>query len=63
MTQLLYTVPALPASRMNNARQRGPETPSHGTGLSETARQKLDERRKERAQQRGAGSYHFYRLQ
>ncbi|KZV62620.1 P-loop containing nucleoside triphosphate hydrolase protein [Peniophora sp. CONT] len=47
-----FKVPALPASRMNNARQRGPETPSHGGGLNESARQKLEEHRRQRAQQK-----------
>lgn len=46
-------VPALPASRMNN-RQRGAETPSHGTGMSEAGRARLQEYRATRERQRGA---------
>lgn len=49
----LYTVPALPVPRTNNIRQRGEETPSHPGGLSETARKKLEERRRNRDKQRG----------
>ena len=41
-------VPALPASRSSHLRQRGEETPSHPGGLSEVARQKLEERRRAR---------------
>ncbi|KAI0320136.1 putative PRP16-RNA-dependent ATPase [Amylostereum chailletii] len=48
----VFKVPSLPASRMNNARQRGPETPSHPGGLSETSRQRLEEYRKQRDQRR-----------
>jgi pre-mRNA-splicing factor ATP-dependent RNA helicase DHX38/PRP16 len=52
------TVPSLPA-RGNNMRQRGEETPSHTGGLSETARQRLDEHRKNRDRQRGESVYDF----
>lgn len=45
------TVPALPP-RASNIRQRGPETPSHGPGLSSTAQQRLDEHRRQREKQR-----------
>lgn len=34
-------------------RERAPETPSHPGGLSEIARQKLEERRRTREQPRG----------
>lgn len=39
---------------MNNLRQRGEETPSHGGGLTAAARQKLEEYRRSRDNQRGA---------
>ena len=45
-------VPSIPASRMHN-RQRGEETPSHPGGLSESARQKLEEHRRNRERQKG----------
>ncbi|KAH8108469.1 P-loop containing nucleoside triphosphate hydrolase protein [Phellopilus nigrolimitatus] len=48
----VFKVPSLPASHMNNLRQRGEETPSHPGGLSDTARQRLDEFRKKRDNQR-----------
>ncbi|ETW78300.1 hypothetical protein HETIRDRAFT_479463 [Heterobasidion irregulare TC 32-1] len=48
----VFKVPALPASRMNNARHRGEETPSHPGGLSETGRQRLEEYRRNRDKQR-----------
>ncbi|KAI0074794.1 P-loop containing nucleoside triphosphate hydrolase protein [Panus rudis PR-1116 ss-1] len=41
-----FKVPNFPASR--NIRQRGSETPSHPGGLSEVARKKLEERRRNR---------------
>lgn len=41
-------VPSLPASRTNNIRQKGAETPSHPGGISDTARQRLEEYRKKR---------------
>lgn len=47
-----FKVPSLPASRMAHSRQRGEETPSHPGGLSEVARQRLDERRRERERPR-----------
>ncbi|KAI0638802.1 P-loop containing nucleoside triphosphate hydrolase protein [Trametes polyzona] len=43
-----FKVPAMPASRMSHMRQRGEETPSHPGGLSDVARQKLEERRRAR---------------
>ncbi|KAI0641179.1 P-loop containing nucleoside triphosphate hydrolase protein [Trametes meyenii] len=43
-----FKVPSMPASRMANMRQRGEETPSHPGGLSDAARQKLEERRRAR---------------
>ncbi|KAH9836800.1 P-loop containing nucleoside triphosphate hydrolase protein [Rhodofomes roseus] len=42
-----FKVPSLPA-RSANIRQRGEETPSHPGGLSETARNRLDEFRRRR---------------
>ncbi|KAI5124049.1 hypothetical protein M0805_003878 [Coniferiporia weirii] len=48
----MFKVPSLPASRMNNVRQRGEETPSHPGGLSDTARMRLDEYMKRREKQR-----------
>ncbi|EJF55621.1 P-loop containing nucleoside triphosphate hydrolase protein [Dichomitus squalens LYAD-421 SS1] len=42
----VFKVPSLPASRTSHMRQRGEETPSHPGGLSEVARQRLEERRK-----------------
>ncbi|KAH9917373.1 P-loop containing nucleoside triphosphate hydrolase protein [Epithele typhae] len=42
------TVPSLPASRSAQLRQRGDETPSHPGGLSDIARQRLEERRRTR---------------
>jgi hypothetical protein len=45
-------VPALPAPR-SHQRQRGGETPSHPGGLSETARKRLEEHRRNREKQRG----------
>ncbi|KAH9487185.1 Pre-mRNA-splicing factor ATP-dependent RNA helicase PRP16 [Psilocybe cubensis] len=47
-----FKVPSLPASRSNNIRQRGEETPSHPGGLSETGRQRLEEYRRNRERQR-----------
>ncbi|KAI0327247.1 P-loop containing nucleoside triphosphate hydrolase protein [Cubamyces sp. BRFM 1775] len=44
----LFKVPSMPASRMAHMRQRGEETPSHPGGLSEVARQRLEERRRAR---------------
>lgn len=49
----LCAVPNQPASRMQHSRQRGEETPSHPGGLSESARQRLEEFRKKRDKQRG----------
>ncbi|PAV24377.1 pre-mrna splicing factor [Pyrrhoderma noxium] len=48
----MFKVPTLPASRSSNIRQRGEETPSHPGGLSETARHKRDEFRRNREKQR-----------
>jgi len=45
-------VPAIPASRTGNQRQRVEDTPSRGPGLSEIARKKLEEHRKARENQR-----------
>ncbi|KAI9639032.1 putative RNA helicase [Dioszegia hungarica] len=43
----VFKVPTLPVRR-DNARVKPDETPSHGPGLSDTARQRLEARRKER---------------
>ncbi|KAL1940616.1 hypothetical protein VTO73DRAFT_8051 [Trametes versicolor] len=43
-----FKVPSMPASRTSHLRQRGEETPSHPGGLSDMARQKLEERRRAR---------------
>ncbi|KAI6128698.1 P-loop containing nucleoside triphosphate hydrolase protein [Pisolithus croceorrhizus] len=48
----VFKVPSLPVSRANTTRHRGEETPSHPGGLSEVARQRLDEYRKNRDRQR-----------
>ncbi|KAI0770981.1 P-loop containing nucleoside triphosphate hydrolase protein [Trametes elegans] len=45
---MFKAVPSMPASRMSHLRQRGEETPSHPGGLSDVARQKLEERRRAR---------------
>ncbi|EJD02098.1 uncharacterized protein FOMMEDRAFT_87670, partial [Fomitiporia mediterranea MF3/22] len=51
-SEAVFKVPALPARRLDNMRHRGEETPSHPGGLSETARQRLDEFRRNRDKQR-----------
>ncbi|KAF8310889.1 P-loop containing nucleoside triphosphate hydrolase protein [Clavulina sp. PMI_390] len=48
------SVPSLPASK-SNLRERVPATPSHPGGLSEVARQRLEERRRSRDQPQGDG--------
>ncbi|KAI5991285.1 pre-mRNA splicing factor [Pisolithus orientalis] len=48
----VFKVPSLPTSRANTTRHRGEETPSHPGGLSDVARQRLDEHRKSRDRQR-----------
>ena len=50
-------VPSLPMPRIANQRQRGEETPSHPGGLSETARKKLEEHRRNRDRQKGADRF------
>ncbi|KAF8584942.1 P-loop containing nucleoside triphosphate hydrolase protein [Ramaria rubella] len=47
-----FKVPSLPVSRMGNIRQRGEETPSHGGGLTDAAKKKLEEYRRSRDNQR-----------
>ncbi|KAK7064818.1 Pre-mRNA-splicing factor ATP-dependent RNA helicase PRP16 [Favolaschia claudopus] len=47
----VFKVPSLPV-RSDNQRQRGAETPSHPGGISELARQKLEEHRRSRDKQR-----------
>ncbi|KIY69583.1 putative PRP16-RNA-dependent ATPase [Cylindrobasidium torrendii FP15055 ss-10] len=46
---VMFKVPNLPS---RNTRQRGEETPSRGAGLSDTARQRLEEHRRNREKQR-----------
>ncbi|KAG1725582.1 pre-mRNA splicing factor [Suillus paluster] len=48
----VFKVPSLPLGRGNNLRQRGEETPSHPGGLSDTARARLEEHRRNREKQR-----------
>ncbi|KAF7306353.1 hypothetical protein MIND_00426500 [Mycena indigotica] len=43
----VFKIPNLPI-RNDNQRQRGPETPSHSGGLSDTARKRLNEHRREK---------------
>ncbi|KAH7926220.1 P-loop containing nucleoside triphosphate hydrolase protein [Leucogyrophana mollusca] len=47
----MFKVPSLPA-RGNNLRQRGEETPSHPGGLSEAARKRYEEHKKNREKQK-----------
>ncbi|KAF9448842.1 pre-mRNA splicing factor [Macrolepiota fuliginosa MF-IS2] len=47
----IFKVPSLPASR-STARHRGEETPSHPGGISETARKRLEEHRRNKEKQR-----------
>ncbi|GAB1526013.1 Helicase associated domain (HA2) [Rhizoctonia solani] len=52
VNQSVFKVPALPARLQNqNPRQRAEETPSHGGGLSDAARKRLDDYRRSRDQQ------------
>ncbi|KAI0044061.1 P-loop containing nucleoside triphosphate hydrolase protein [Auriscalpium vulgare] len=53
----VFKVPALPASRMNNLRQRGEETPSHPGGLSEGARKRLEEYKRNRERPEGIAAH------
>ena len=46
-------VPSLPPPRSGTTRQRGQETPSNPGGLSEIARRRLEEYRKDRERQKG----------
>lgn len=48
----MFKVPALPP-RAANIRQRGAETPSHGPGLSENAKKRLEEHRRAREKAKG----------
>ncbi|KAF8554533.1 P-loop containing nucleoside triphosphate hydrolase protein [Imleria badia] len=48
----VFKVPSLPPPRSGTSRQRGPETPSNPGGLSEIARQRLQEHRKNRDRQK-----------
>lgn len=52
-----FRVPARPANTLSHqTRHKGEETPSHPGGVSESARQKLDEYRKQRAAKAAAAS-------
>jgi hypothetical protein len=55
-TCIIHAVPTLPAPR-GSARHRGEETPSHPGGLSEVARQRLDEHRKKQQEERRRGKW------
>ncbi|KIJ21328.1 hypothetical protein PAXINDRAFT_64773 [Paxillus involutus ATCC 200175] len=48
----VFKVPSLPAPRSGTSRRRGEETPSHPGGLSEVARQRLEEHRRNKDKQR-----------
>ncbi|KAG2160253.1 pre-mRNA splicing factor [Suillus bovinus] len=48
----LFKVPSLPVGRGNSLRQRGEETPSHPGGLSDPARARLEEYRRNREKQK-----------
>ncbi|KIK91836.1 hypothetical protein PAXRUDRAFT_148626 [Paxillus rubicundulus Ve08.2h10] len=48
----VFKVPSLPAPRGGTSRRRGEETPSHPGGLSEVARQRLEEHRRNKDKQR-----------
>lgn len=47
-----FKVPSLPVGRGNSLRQRGEETPSHPGGLSDPARARLEEYRRNREKQK-----------
>ncbi|KAG1908634.1 pre-mRNA splicing factor [Suillus fuscotomentosus] len=47
-----FKVPSLPTGRGNSLRQRGEETPSHPGGLSDPARARLEEYRRNREKQK-----------
>ncbi|KAL5490090.1 DHX38 [Sanghuangporus weigelae] len=48
----VFKVPTVPASRLGNLRHRGEETPSHPGGLSDTARRRLEEYKRNKEKQR-----------
>ncbi|KAG2050187.1 P-loop containing nucleoside triphosphate hydrolase protein [Suillus hirtellus] len=52
-----FKVPSLPTGRGNSLRQRGEETPSHPGGLSDPARARLEEYRRNREKQKGLGDF------
>ncbi|KAI0297488.1 P-loop containing nucleoside triphosphate hydrolase protein [Multifurca ochricompacta] len=52
-----FKVPSIPASRMNNTRQRAEDTPSHPGGLSAEGRMRLEEHRRRRDQQGGISAH------
>lgn len=56
---MVLLVPSLPPPR-SAARQRGQETPSNPGGLSEAARHRLDEYRRNRDGQKGQPTTHLY---
>lgn len=49
-----FKMPSRPVPPPQNARQRAQETPSHGGGLSDKAKQRLEEHRRAKAQKKGA---------
>ncbi|KAL5511427.1 DHX38 [Sanghuangporus vaninii] len=48
----VFKIPTVPASRLGNLRHRGEETPSHPGGLSDTARRRLEEYKRNKEKQR-----------
>jgi pre-mRNA-splicing factor ATP-dependent RNA helicase DHX38/PRP16 len=50
-------VPSVPAKRPNHARHRGEETPSHTGGVSDIAKARLEEYRKQRERNRGVSEF------
>lgn len=53
-----FKMPSRPGPAPQNARQRAQETPSHGGGLSDKAKQRLEEHRRAKAQKKGK-LYHW----
>jgi len=49
----IFKVPSVPAKRPGNARHRGEETPSHTGGVSEIAKARLEEYRRQREKTKG----------
>ena len=59
---LILTTSSVPSLPSRHARQRGEETPSHPGGLSDTARQRLEDYRRNREKQRGVSYTRFHFL-